>query len=185
MDFLLRMNYELIILFSLLVFLNLLVLLSLALLYLKIQKFQSGAKGIAGGDRRLKAKIAKDLEKKASDQLVGIINTYSQILDRETKKHFLAVADDALRQSRYLATFVQEQEKVIAKESQYLVATSVVKVQKELDEYRKAELAKINTQINSIISEVAKRVLSKTVDLSNHQELIMEALERAKADKLF
>ncbi len=82
MDILLSMNNELIILISLLVFLNLLVLLCLVLLYIKVQKFQSGAKGTIGGDRRLKAKIVKDLEKKASDQLAGIIRIYSEILER-------------------------------------------------------------------------------------------------------
>ena len=51
--------------------------------------------------------------------------------------------------------------------------------------YRQNQIKSLDAKINTVIADVAKRVLGKAVDLKSHQELVIEALNKAKAENLF
>lgn len=79
----------------------------------------------------------------------------------------------------------QDQQKAMVTETQYLVANKFAKVQKELEEYRSSQLAKIDAQIYLIIFEASREVLGRSISRGEHEELVRKALERAKKDRFF
>ena len=54
-----------------------------------------------------------------------------------------------------------------------------------MENYRQGQIKRLDSKINTVIAEVAKQVLGKAVDLKSHQELVIEALNKAKAENLF
>ena len=161
---------------------NLAVLVLLAVIYFRITKSKVD-KSLP--DRRYKSKIAKKVEKEAAEKLSKILEAYSVTLENQTKENFQQMTDLAVNQSRVLSDFIKKQEEAIVKESQYLVATNVLKMEKEMVSYRQNQIKSLDAKINTVIADVAKRVLGKAVDLKSHQELVIEALNKAKAENLF
>lgn len=59
------------------------------------------------------------------------------------------------------------------------------KAQKEIQEYKKQELDKVNQSVQELINSITEKVLGKTIPLADHEQLIMEALEEAHAEGVF
>ena len=58
----------------------------------------------------------------------------------------------------------------------------VAETEKEIESYKKERLNEIDRRIYQLLGEVAKKTIGKTVDLSDHEKLVMEALEKAKKE---
>jgi len=174
---------ELILIFLILgVGINLAALVLLAVIYFKVVKGKTEKSLL---DRRYKGRIAAKVEKEAAEKLSKILDAYSLALSNQTKENFQKMTDLAVKSGKDLADFIKKQEEAIVKESQYLVATDVLAMEKEMANYRQNQIKKLDSRINTVLVEVSKQVLGKAVDLKNHQELIIEALNKAKAENLF
>lgn len=55
----------------------------------------------------------------------------------------------------------------------------------EVGKYRTEQLIKVDEQIYQILQNVAEKVLGTTLSLDEHQDLIIQALERAKRENIF
>lgn len=152
--------------------------------YMRLKKISSSLKSkIAHG--RLPKSVTKRIEKKIEEEIAKILADYSKSLNLEAKKYATIVGDLTTKQGRDLSAFIAQQQKSITSETQYLVANHVVRVEKELDIYKQDRLKAIDTHVNKLVSEVARKVLGKTIDISTHEELVKEALERAKEENFF
>lgn len=65
------------------------------------------------------------------------------------------------------------------------LSEKIVQAEKNIDNYKKEKTEEIDQKIYQIIKQVAKRTIGKTIDLSLHEELVVEALEKAKKEKFF
>ena len=161
---------------------NLAVLILLVVIYFKVAKGKSEKSLL---DRHYKGRIAKKVEKEAADKLSMILDAYSLALENQIKQNFQKMTDLSVASGKDLADFIKKQEEAIVKESQYLAATNVLKVEKEMASYRQNQIKKLDAKINTVLVEVSKQVLGKAIDLKNHQDLVIEALNKAKAENLF
>lgn len=165
--------------------LNLATLALVGIIYLKFHRIQMGSKLSQISNTRFKGRIAKNVEKEASFRVAELIKVFSQSLEQYSKKHFEAVSATTLKYSQELAAFMKQQEETIAKESQYLTATNVLKMEKEMEAVKAKRIEDLDAKIGIIVSEVSKQVLGRALDLKTHQQLVMEALAKAKAENLF
>lgn len=58
-------------------------------------------------------------------------------------------------------------------------------VRKELDEYREKKIRDIDQEARSVLKDVSKEVLGKSLSYEDQESLIMDSLERAKAMGVF
>ena len=74
-------------------------------------------------------------------------------------------------------------------ESKNVVSTEVKKanavMQAQVDKYTNAKYKEIDEKVYEIISETAKNTVGKVINIIDHQQLVMTALEAAKKDKFF
>lgn len=56
---------------------------------------------------------------------------------------------------------------------------------KALEEYKQQKFKEVDAEIYQIISDIAKKAIGRSIDMSTHEELVMEALERAKKERMF
>lgn len=57
--------------------------------------------------------------------------------------------------------------------------------EKEIKEYKDEKLEEIDDKINAVIRQAAEEVIGKSLDTESHQELVLDALEKAKKEKFF
>jgi vacuolar-type H+-ATPase subunit E/Vma4 len=55
----------------------------------------------------------------------------------------------------------------------------------ELEEYKKARLAQTEQTITKVIEKASQEIFNKSISLSDHQSLVIEALEKAKREGIF
>lgn len=60
-----------------------------------------------------------------------------------------------------------------------------IQIKKDIENYKEEKLRELDKEIYKIISEVAQKTIGKATDLSTHEELVMEALEKAKKEQIF
>ncbi len=61
----------------------------------------------------------------------------------------------------------------------------IVQTEKNIEDYRKEKIKEIDQKIYQTIGEVAKKTIGKAIDISGHEQLVMDALEKAKKEKIF
>lgn len=60
----------------------------------------------------------------------------------------------------------------------------IFQIEKNIEEYKKERLKEVDRKIYQMIGEVAKKIIGKTIDLSVHEELVFQTLEKAKKEIL-
>lgn len=63
--------------------------------------------------------------------------------------------------------------------------TEFEKTQKQIQAYKDTQIQKIDTAISKMVVRVAEDVVGKTIAVSDHQALVLEALEKAKQEGMF
>lgn len=164
---------------------NLIALVLIVVFYFKLTKSAHLAREQADWERKYKSKLSKQLLKKAEGQLTDLLGVYQKSLEQAAGEHFSKMADALSKQAREMALDAQREQKAIAKEMQFLVAQTVLKVEGELSEYKKDKIAKIDEQIKEIVREAAKEILGKSVTDSEQEEQVKAAVEQAKKDHFF
>ncbi len=57
--------------------------------------------------------------------------------------------------------------------------------EKNIEDYKKEKLKEVDQKIYQIIGEIAKKTIGKSIDISDHEQLVTEVLEKAKKEKIF
>jgi hypothetical protein len=58
-------------------------------------------------------------------------------------------------------------------------------LEKELEEYKQARLKQIEDTVNRVIEEVSQEVLNKSMNVQDHENLVIQSLEKAKKEGVF
>ena len=80
---------------------------------------------------------------------------------------------------------VKTMEEDLQKQTKDFSATMLPGLEKELEEYKKLRLQQADRTINHVIQEVSQQILNKALSLEDHQQLLIEALEKAKKEGAF
>lgn len=65
------------------------------------------------------------------------------------------------------------------------IQKDLVLIKKDLANYSKEKFQEVDAKVYQIISETAKNTVGKVINMVDHQELVMQALDEAKKDKFF
>lgn len=71
------------------------------------------------------------------------------------------------------------------KEVETKISADYSNAKKEIEDYKKEELQKIDSGIYGLLERISKLVLGKALSLSDHQDLIQKSLEKAKKEGMF
>ncbi len=130
----------------------------------------------------------KEFEKKTSDFTV----LYSQILqDLKTKniEVFQNVSKDieanTMEEIKNFKESMQKLTTLSQKEVRGKIDTDYETSKKEIEDYKKEELRKIDSGIYELLEKISKLVLGKALSLSEHEDLIEKSLEKAKKEGVF
>lgn len=138
--------------------------------------------------KRIGSLQIREFEKATSD----FMKLYAQVLQDLKLKNievFQNVSKDIeVNTIEEIKNFKQSMESLTVS-SQKLVQkkidTDYVTVKKEIEDYKKTTLKKIDQEIYILLEKVGKLVLGKALSLSEHEDLIEKSLEKAKKEGAF
>ncbi len=109
--------------------------------------------------------ISADHLRKFDEMLQNISKTVKSSTETEIKKFAQALEMETIGAQKAAAKKLEE---------------AYDQVNAEIQEYKMNEMRKIENDVNESIAEITKEVLGKSIPISVHQDLIMEALKNAK-----
>ena len=121
----------------------------------------------------------------AEERINEIIGRAGENLDRDIRARLAELSDLVSKKGVEISDFVAKQQEEQMRESQYFVANMLSKVEKESEEYRKNKLTKIDEEIRQIVLSAAREVIGRAISLSEHEDLVNKALEKAKKEHIF
>ncbi|HVZ11500.1 MAG TPA: hypothetical protein VG965_00555 [Patescibacteria group bacterium] len=136
---------------------------------------------------------AKYINKETSDR----VNQTMQSMTDEMRKEAGTTADTFMKSYQdSLHQVVQESLTDFQKTTQFLTAdfqkqtkefhdTVLPGLQKELEDYKKARYQEVDKTIARIVQKVSLEVLNKSISVTDHENLLVESLEKAKKEGLF
>lgn len=178
LDILIYLNFGLFALVSALLILTI-------VLYFKVKKTSNAQEDTVISDKKTQAELSLKIAEAAVGRINEITRGSSIRIEDAVKKFADDMARLAQEKSKEIGDFIEKQEQDQVKESQFFVANSLVKIEKEVEEYRKNKLEKVDEQIRQIVLSAAREVIGRAISLSEHEDLVSKALERAKKDQLF
>jgi flagellar biosynthesis/type III secretory pathway protein FliH len=154
-------------------------------LSLKIRKNSADEEKFLVWDKHLREDLSKKIEELAISTISGITGDSAKRLEDEVQKFIRELTDLSDEKSREIAAYVQKAEQEQVKESQFFVANMLSKAEKEVEEYKKNKISKVDEQIREIVISAAREVIGRAISLSEHEDLVNKALEKAKKDQIF
>jgi len=117
-----------------------------------LKAYQTTLADLKGNNIKTVSNISKDIEDSTKSEL----EDFKEILRKET-----------FASQKIVEGKIEEDYKI---------------VEKELETYKAERLKKIEEEIYNIIQNVSKEVLGKTLSLQEHEQLVIDALEKAKKE---
>ncbi len=137
-------------------------------------------------------KIAKEQEQLLQTNTIQFFNEYQASL-AEVKNHYTSQLNDMINQIRD-TTEKEIQDLKAALRTQMIgsnegvtkkIQDDFAKTEIEISEYKRHQIEKMQNTIDEILIKVCEEVLGKAIPLHDHQELLLQALEKAKTESMF
>lgn len=138
------------------------------------------------------ADLNQEIQKQVSDLSKFILETQSKIaeesknkiaeLNLTTEKELVGIQEANLKTSEALSKDLAQNFAKVYQSVQDSLNKKVRETEKEIENYKKERFQEIDRKIYQMVGEVAKKTIGKAIDLSDHEKLVMEALEKAKKE---
>lgn len=131
---------------------------------------------------------SKETIQKSTAQLLDSYQQQFSLLSREIKETSdssrQTIVDATKAHIAELSSQVAVQVEEVRKSAQEQIKQEMAQNETMIKLYRDEKLKEIDNKIYQILSAVAKKTMAKGIDLSSHEKLVLEALEKAKKEKM-
>jgi len=113
----------------------------------------------------------EEIIKKEISKIANVSSTTQDLILKEIKKkneELMKSLDEKINQIQKIAFQSLDQK--------------IAQTEKIIQEYKNERLKEIDRKVYRLIGEVAKKIIGKTIDLSTHEELVFQVLEKAKKE---
>ena len=144
-------------------------------------KFKESLEEIISKNSLMIESTSNNLIKYYQDTITTLTLNYNQnseklmqILNEELRKKIDELSNQNLKE-------LSDSKNVVSTE----VKKEIAIMQTQVEKYTKEKYKLIDEKVYEIISETAKNTVGKVINIVDHQQLVMTALEQAKKDKFF
>lgn len=142
-------------------------------------------------DASMRSLIEKNTQA-VSESSQTFLNEYKQFLQelrtssgQELQKTFQTMQEETIKEFTTLQETIRNQTAEAQGGLQKQLEDQFNKTQIEIHEYKKRKFQETTLQIDKLIMQVAEEVLGQAIPLSQQQQLITQALEKAQKEGLF
>ena len=156
-------------------------------LFLKVsESFRKQLEEAVNQEVKKNIRELKDNFQKTSEQIVKTYKSQFENGNQEIQKVISELsrqaADETKNTSEALLNELSQKFNEIYRSTKSTLNNRVIETEKEIENYKKERFKEVDRKIYQILGEIAKKTIGKAVDLSDHEKLVMEALEKAKKE---
>lgn len=136
--------------------------------------------------------VAQQHKQYLQDASLKYVETYGHMAEQAQDEYLStlheasqAMAGDAKRTLDMFETFLKDQTIGYKQQMEKKIEDLRDNVNEQVNEYKKEKLKRIDKSINDIIISVAKIVIGHSLNVKEHNELVLKALEEAKKEGFF
>lgn len=144
-------------------------------------RFQESLQMIISKDSLMIENTSNNIIKYYQDTISSLTANYNL----NSKKLTETLNDELKKRIDELTTIVATQSEESKKIFNTEIQKDLVVIKRDLDTYSKAKFKEVDAKVYQIISETAKNTVGKVINMVDHQDLVMTALDQAKKDKFF
>lgn len=153
--------------------------------FFRIWRVLTVEKKLASEERKIRLEISAKIGEVAATHLQGMTAESTVKLDHEVRKFTEELERLMHARSAEVTAMIEKAQTDQIKESQFFVANLLTKLEKEAQEYKENKLKAVDEQIRQIVLSAAREVIGRSISLTEHEDLVVKALERAKREKVF
>jgi len=157
-----------------------------------IKQASTQAKNMLSDTQFIKSHASKELDRDLAKESAAVVQSFQEALEQVTQEAVATMknATDSIGQvgSTQVNTFREtlRQELVVHKDTlDKLVADEFAKARSEVDGYKKEQIDKVDKAVSKVVVTIVEQVLGKMINVQDHEDLVVQALEQAKKDGLF
>lgn len=140
-------------------------------------------------NRELGDALSHAVSKKIDESVERILGSTLEDSRKKIDGEISKFSEELLRlihaRSAELSAYVDKNQQEQAKQSQFYVANMLAKIEADAQGYRENKFKEIDQEIRQIVLAASREVIGRAISLSEHEDLVNKALEKAKRDKLF
>ncbi|OGZ47304.1 MAG: hypothetical protein A3J55_00110 [Candidatus Ryanbacteria bacterium RIFCSPHIGHO2_02_FULL_45_17b] len=136
--------------------------------------------------------IAEQHKQYLQDASLKYVETYEHMAERAQEEYLTtlheasqAMAGDAKHTLDMFEIFLKEQTIGYKQQMEKKIDDLRNKVNEQVNEYKKEKLKRVDKAINEIVILVAKIVIGRSLNIQEHNELVLRALDEAKKEGFF
>ena len=136
--------------------------------------------------------IAEQHKQYLQDASLKYVETYEHMAERAQEEYLTtlheasqAMAGDAKHTLDMFEIFLKEQTIGYKQQMEKKIDDLRNNVNEQVNEYKKEKLKRVDKAINEIVISVAKIVIGSSLNIKEHNELVLRALEEAKKEGFF
>lgn len=145
------------------------------------KRFKESLENIISKDTLIIENTTNSIIKYYQDTVNSLTENYNQNSQKLTE----VLNNELKKRIEELTTIIAKQSEASNKIFTNEIQKDLVVIKRDLASYSKTKFKEVDAKVYQIISETAKNTVGKVINMVDHQELVMTALDQAKKDKFF
>lgn len=151
----------------------------------RIRGIKKELQRVYGQENDIKKRVEQYIARKASDELGKAIEGYKEGLDVQSRQVVETMKAGTKAHLDSLGKFTLQQQAMITRQAEFIIGATIKKAQEDIDAYKRNQLEGIDEEVKKIVARVVPEVLGKAINMDEHEDLVWQALEKAKSEGLF
>ncbi len=130
----------------------------------------------------------KIIVQKATEEIVVAYQKQFEVMSKDIEAAGSAshqqIMEATNQRITQLSQGVQAELTAVRKVAQDQMAKELITAQESIRAYREEKIKELDDTVYQVLAEVAKKTIGRAIDLSSHEKLVMEALAKAKKEKM-
>ncbi|HEX7455953.1 MAG TPA: hypothetical protein VF303_00605 [Candidatus Nanoarchaeia archaeon] len=130
----------------------------------------------------------KNLLQNATKDIVSAYQEQFSVMSKEIEEAGLSSHRELMEASKQriseLSQGITTELSQVRQSAQEQINQELAASQEKIKAYEAQKIKELDSKVYQILGEIAKKTIGRAIDLSTHEELVLEALKRAKKEKL-
>lgn len=138
--------------------------------------------------QKMAADIHKDAQKTAEDFLAEFRTSLNQLAAKSIGEYqgtYNQLSEDMQKQLREFGQLTEGIQTEMQAKIKDFQEKRLQLLEKEIEEYKQARMKEVSDSVSMIVNEASQEIFNKSISMEDHQALLIEAMEKAKAKGVF
>lgn len=154
-------------------------------IYFKISSFSKSLKIFLEAEDETGEAILKQLDIRMEEGVNQVLEEYKKMLFESVVKLSAGLTKNASSEILSFSQFIEGQKGEVKKSLEEQIGTLITKALQELENYKQGRMSSFEGEVKDLAHRTALEILGRSISVEEHEQLIWEALDKAKRGGIF